>query len=98
MILDKRTASSAGALQTAAGASGSTDSSDPYALRSPEWAAAYLGMTAGWLAKMRMTGDSPRYVNTTRRVYYRRLDLDAWIAARIISSTSQTPAARAGVA
>ena len=82
MILDRRTASSASALQTAAGASGSTDSSDPHALRSPEWAAAYLGMTPGWLAKLRMTWRWPplRQDDETRvlpALGFRRLDSGA---------------------
>jgi hypothetical protein len=68
------------------------------ALWAPEKAARYLGMTTGWLAKLRMMGGGPRYVKMARRVFYRRSDLDAWTSARVIASTSQvTAAARGGV-
>lgn len=68
-------------------------------LRTPAWAAAYLGLTENWLARLRMSGGGARYVKQGRRVMYRRDDLDAWVAQRVISSTSQqTEAARSGVA
>ena len=90
---------SAAALRTAASVSGGAKSADPSALWKPERAAAYLGMTPGWLAKLRMGGGGPKYVKMTRRCYYRKADLDAWTNARVITSTSQqTAAARAGVA
>jgi hypothetical protein len=73
-------------------------SSDALALRDDEWAAKYLGLTTGWLAKLRMRGGGPKFVKMARRVFYRRADLDSWVAERIISSTSQTTvAARAGI-
>ncbi len=69
------------------------------ALRTPAWAAAYLGMTENWLARLRMSGGGPRYIKQSRKVSYRRDDLDAWIAQRVVVSTSQqTEAARSGVA
>jgi hypothetical protein len=69
---------------------------DDDALISPEAAAKFLNLGTGWLAKMRMSGGGPRYVKMGRRVHYRRCDLKAWIAQRLISSTSQqTAAARA---
>lgn len=47
-------------------------------------AARYIGMSAAWLKKsrtqrFRSTADAPRYVRAgTRRVVYRRVDLDDW--------------------
>jgi len=66
---------------------------DDEALISPEDAAKFLNLAPGWLAKLRMTGGGPLYVKLSRRVFYRRLDLKAWVAERIISSTSQRTAA-----
>ena len=47
-------------------------------------AARYIGMSAAWLKKsrtrrFRSTSDAPRYVRAgTRRIVYRRVDLDEW--------------------
>lgn len=52
-------------------------------------AAAYLGISPSTLAKMRMRGNSPPFVRvTTRAVAYVIADLDAYLAARKVSSTS----------
>ncbi len=97
--MHQHTASSAAALPTSSAISGGAKLADACALWSPEKAAAYLSMTPGWLAKLRMSGGGPRYVKMARRVFYRRTDLDAWTAARVIASTSQvSAAAREGVA
>jgi hypothetical protein len=61
------------------------------ALWLPRQAAEYLNVTTGWLANLRTTGDGPPYVKLSRRVYYRRADLDAWINACVL-----TPASSAG--
>jgi hypothetical protein len=41
------------------------------------------------LERLRLNGLGPRYVKTTRRVLYREADLEAWLAARLTTSTSQ---------
>lgn len=49
-------------------------------LRSPE-AAAYLGLSASTLAKMRLRGDGPPYCKAGPRiVVYDVSDLDEWLA------------------
>ena len=58
-------------------------------LRAPE-AAEYLGLSASTLAKMRLRGDGPPYSKAGPRVViYDRADLDAWVAARRRTSTSE---------
>ena len=59
------------------------------ALLTSEQAAKYLGFTDGWLAKLRMTGGGPKYVRLGRTCRYTCADLDAWIAAHRVSSTSE---------
>lgn len=57
-------------------------------LRAPA-AAAYIGLSASTLAKLRMRGDGPVYSKAGPRiVVYAREDLDAWITSRKRQSTS----------
>ena len=56
----------------------------------PEEAGEYLRLTPGWLAKLRMTGDGPRWVKLGRKVRYERSALDDWIAVGRVRSTSET--------
>jgi len=65
------------------------NTSSANALWLPEKAASYLRLSEGWMAKLRMNGDGPKFVRMSRRVFYRRCDLDDWISKRITSSTSQ---------
>jgi predicted DNA-binding transcriptional regulator AlpA len=61
----------------------------PGRLRSPA-AAAYLGLSASTLAKMRLRGDGPVYSKAGPRiVVYDVADLDAWLATRRRQSTSE---------
>ena len=61
-------------------------------LRAPG-AAAYLGLSASTLAKMRLRGDGPKYAKLGRRiVIYDLKDLEAWVDASKRLSTSETPA------
>jgi excisionase family DNA binding protein len=53
-----------------------------------EDAAEYLGLATQTLAKMRWSGDSPPYLKVGRRVLYERDELDAWLARRRRTSTS----------
>jgi len=58
-------------------------------LRAPE-AAAYVGLSASTMAKMRLRGDGPLYAKAGPRVVvYDRADLDAWLATRKRRSTSE---------
>jgi excisionase family DNA binding protein len=51
-------------------------------------AAKLLRLSERTLERLRLTGGGPRYVKCGRSVRYRECDLDAWIAARVVSSTS----------
>ena len=53
-----------------------------------EDAAEYLGLATQTLAKMRWSGDSPPFFKVGRRVLYERDELDAWLAQRKRTSTS----------
>lgn len=57
-------------------------------------AANYLGLTARALQAWRYQGRGPKFVRVSARcVRYRVADLDAWLEARIVQSTSEpTPA------
>ena len=53
-------------------------------------AAAVLCLSERTLERLRVAGTGPRYVKLGRRVAYREADLEAWIAARVVGSTSET--------
>lgn len=53
-------------------------------------AAARTGLAAATLEKKRVAGSGPPFVKLGRAVRYRVADLDAWIAARVVSSTSES--------
>lgn len=50
-------------------------------LRTPD-AASYLGVSASYLEKLRVTGGGPSFAALGRAVSYSVADLDAWAAAR----------------
>ena len=52
-------------------------------------AAAFLNLSPSTLAKMRLSGKSPKYVKMGRRVAYRIGDLEEWIEAQSFRSTSE---------
>jgi predicted DNA-binding transcriptional regulator AlpA len=56
-------------------------------------AAHRVGLSVFTLQRYRITGGGPKYAKLGRRVVYRVADLDEWVAARIVSSTSQGVAA-----
>jgi len=63
------------------------DSSPEY-LTAPE-AATFTRLAVQTLAKMRVTGGGPLYVKAGgRRILYKRADIQAWLDARVRSSTS----------
>jgi predicted DNA-binding transcriptional regulator AlpA len=61
-------------------------------LRAPD-AASYLSLSQSTLAKMRLRGDGPLYAKAGPRiVLYDIADLDAWLAGRRRTSTSDSAA------
>jgi predicted DNA-binding transcriptional regulator AlpA len=52
-------------------------------------AARYLGIGAGTLNKLRCWGGGPRFAKLGHIVVYDTADLDAWVAARKVGSTSE---------
>ena len=61
-------------------------------MRPPE-AASYTGVAESTLAKLRVTGGGPSYSKVGRLVLYDVGDLDAWLDARRVRSTSEPAAA-----
>lgn len=59
----------------------------PEYLTPPE-AAAFTRLAVQTLAKMRCAGGGPQFVKICRRVVYPRVSLQAWMDARVRSSTS----------
>lgn len=62
-----------------------------------EDAARLLAVSPRTLEAWRVSGGGPPFVRLSRRaIRYRRVDLEAWIAERVVSSTSELlPARRA---
>jgi len=53
-------------------------------------AAKYLGVSASYLGKLRMSGGGPTFIKLgKRRVAYHKADLDAWIKRNRRTSTSE---------
>ncbi len=60
----------------------------------PQEAADYLGVPKQFLAIKRLRGGGPRYAKLGHRtVRYDRADLDAWMTASKVASTSEVPCA-----
>ena len=55
-----------------------------------EEAARHIGLAVSTLEKARLYGNSPPYSKAGRSVRYRLSDLDIWMNARVVESTSQT--------
>jgi predicted DNA-binding transcriptional regulator AlpA len=55
---------------------------------SPNEAAEFLGLAKATLAKCRCCGGGPAYLKLGRKVAYRLFDLEEWLVARRVSSTS----------
>jgi predicted DNA-binding transcriptional regulator AlpA len=53
-------------------------------------AARRLLLSPRTLERLRVSGTGPRYCKLGRRVAYREADLESWIAARVVQSTSET--------
>jgi excisionase family DNA binding protein len=52
-------------------------------------AAKVLRLSERTLERLRVTGGGPVYVKAGRSVRYREADIEAWIASRVVNSTSQ---------
>jgi hypothetical protein len=52
-------------------------------------AAKMLRLSARTMERLRVSGSGPLYVKCGRSVRYRVCDLEAWIAARVVGSTSE---------
>ncbi len=55
-------------------------------------AAKFVGLAKVTLDKMRLVGNGPPYVKMGKAVRYRIADLESWVEARVITSTSQKAA------
>jgi predicted DNA-binding transcriptional regulator AlpA len=54
-----------------------------------EGAATQIGLAVSTLEKLRVSGGGPRFVKLGRAVRYRMTDLEAYLAERVVESTSQ---------
>lgn len=52
-------------------------------------AAAYVGISPKSLAILRCNGNGPAFCKLGKTIFYRRDDLDSWIASRRVTSTAQ---------
>lgn len=52
-------------------------------------AAELLCLSERTLERLRVTGTGPRFVRLGRSVRYRLADVEAWVTARVVGSTSQ---------
>lgn len=50
-------------------------------------AAAYLNVSTQWLESRRQDGAGPPFAKLGRRIIYRKADLDAFVAQRLVNST-----------
>ncbi|MBB4858284.1 putative DNA-binding transcriptional regulator AlpA [Novosphingobium chloroacetimidivorans] len=56
-------------------------------------AAIRTGLASSTLRKLRLTGAGPRFLKLGRAVRYREADLEEWLSARSVVSTSESTAA-----
>ena len=52
-------------------------------------AALVLRLSERTLERLRLQGGGPRFVKANRSVRYRQADIEDWIEARVVSSTSE---------
>lgn len=60
----------------------------PEYLKTPE-AADYTRLSVPTLDRYRIKGNGPKFAKVGKSVIYRRVDLDAWMASRLVRSTSE---------
>jgi len=56
-------------------------------------AAERIGLSVSTLEKLRVYGGGPKFLRLGRAVRYRQTDLESWMAARVVGSTSEQVAA-----
>lgn len=61
---------------------------DNNVMTTPE-AARYVRLGKPTLDRFRLTGEGPAYCKLGGAVRYRKTDLDAWLASRVVRSTSE---------
>jgi predicted DNA-binding transcriptional regulator AlpA len=61
-------------------------------LLSQREAATYLHLSVRTLERFRVSGTGPKFVRLGRSIRYRLADIEAFIASRIVGSTSERPA------
>jgi len=59
-------------------------------------AAELLSLGVRTLEKYRVSGLGPRFIKLNKSVRYRPQDLESWVAARVVKSTSQYQESRNG--
>lgn len=59
----------------------------------PEKTSRYIGAAVQTLARWRFEGEGPPFIRVGRKIMYAADDLDEWMAARRVSSTSAAKAA-----
>jgi predicted DNA-binding transcriptional regulator AlpA len=57
-------------------------------------AASYVKLSPVTMERLRITGEGPAFCKLGKAVRYRKSDLDAWLASRLVRSTSDTVEAR----
>jgi len=55
-------------------------------------AAEMLALSERTLERFRVTGSGPKFVRCGRSIRYRLSDVEAWIASRVVGSTSEQTA------
>lgn len=63
-----------------------------HALLDEEAAAPLVGLAVSTLQKLRVRGEGPPFAKIGRNVRYRTEDLQAFVAARVVNSTSEKAA------
>ena len=61
-----------------------------FVLLDNEGAAEFLGVSPTTLPRWRWSGIGPAYLKIGRSIRYRRVDLEAWLAGRAVSTKDQT--------
>lgn len=56
----------------------------------PKEAAEYLRCSTEWLQKLRQRGEGPAYAKLGHKVVYRKVDLEAFVAANVVKPSATT--------
>jgi excisionase family DNA binding protein len=61
-------------------------------LLTQDQASEWLSLSVRTLERMRVAGNGPRFVRMGKSIRYRLCDVEAWIASRVVGSTSEETA------